>query len=101
MLSYQASGSKFIAGVATLIAISSYPALYNYPKIFLPVSGLFLLWRYIDHQSVGRLLAVSAGITVALLFRHDHGLYLGGWRLPPCSHACIFQAITRCFCSVY
>ena len=77
LLSYQASGSKFIAGVAVLIAISSYPALYNYPKIFLPVLGLFLLWRYIDHQSVGRLLAVSAGITVALLFRHDHGLYLG------------------------
>ena len=77
LLSYQASGSIFIGGVAALIAISSYPALYNYPKIFLPVSGLFLLWRYIDHQSVGRLLAVSAGITVALLFRHDHGLYLG------------------------
>ena len=77
LLSYQASGSIFIGGVAALIAISSYPALYNYPKIFLPVLGLFLLWRYIDHQSVGRLLAVSAGITVALLFRHDHGLYLG------------------------
>ena len=77
LLSYQASGSIFIGGVAALIAISSYPALYNYPKIFLPVLGLFLLWRYIDHQSVGRLVAVSAGITVALLFRHDHGLYLG------------------------
>ena len=77
LLSYQASGSIVIAGVATLIAVSSYPALYNYPKIFLPVLGLFLLWRYIDHQSVGRLVAVSAGIAVALLFRHDHGLYLG------------------------
>ena len=54
LLSYQASGSIFIAGVAVLIAISSYPALYNYPKIFLPVLGLFLLWRYIDHQSVAK-----------------------------------------------
>ena len=43
LLSYQASGSIFIADVAALIAISSYPALYNYPKIFLPVLGLFLL----------------------------------------------------------
>ena len=77
LLSYQASGSIAIAGAAAFLAVSSYPALYNYPKIFLPVMGLFLLWRYVDHQSIGRLLAVAAGITVALLFRHDHGLYLG------------------------
>ena len=76
-LSYRASGSVTVAGVAVLIAVSSYPALYNYPKVFLPVLGLFVIWRYIDHPSVGRLLAVSAAVVLALLFRHDHGLYLG------------------------
>ena len=76
-LSYRASSSVKVAGVAVLIAVSSYPALYNYPKVFLPVLGLFVVWRYIDHPSVGRLLAVSAAVVLALLFRHDHGLYLG------------------------
>lgn len=76
-LSLQASGSVLIAGVATLFAVAYFPALYNYPKIFLPVLGLVVIWRYLDVRTAGRLLAVCATVAVAIFFRHDHGLYLG------------------------
>ena len=59
------------------MAVAYYPALYNYPKIVLPVLGLVAVWRYLDHPGVGRLWTVAATIVVAIVFRHDHGLYLG------------------------
>ena len=76
-LSFQASTSVAVACIATLFAVAYFPSLYNYPKIFLPLLGLVVVWRYLDRRSVGRLLAVCATIVVAIVFRHDHGMYLG------------------------
>ena len=76
-LSFQASASVVVACIATLMAVAYYPALYNYPKIVLPVLGLVAVWRYLDHPGVGRLWTVAAAIVVAIVFRHDHGFYLG------------------------
>ena len=76
-LSFQASSSVAVACIATLFAVAYFPYSYNYPKVFLPVLGLVVVWRYLDRRSIGRLLAVCATIVVAIVFRHDHGMYLG------------------------
>jgi hypothetical protein len=76
-LSFQASTSVVVACITTLFAVAYFPYFYNYPKVFLPVLGLVVVWRYFDRRSVGRLLAVCAVATVAIVFRHDHGMYLG------------------------
>ena len=77
-LTWKASRSLWIA-VMTLIVgvILLLPTkLYSYPKLFIYPLLLAVLWRYIAQPSMRRLVAVAAAMAVALLFRHDHGLFV-------------------------
>ncbi len=77
-LTWRASRSLWIA-VMTLIVgvILLLPTkLYSYPKLFIYPVMLALLWRYIAQPSMRRLVAVAAAMAMALLFRHDHGLFV-------------------------
>jgi hypothetical protein len=59
------------------VIIMTFRTPHNYPKIFVPLFGLWFVWNYIDNRS-GRNLAIAALCTViAFLFRHDYGLYVG------------------------
>jgi hypothetical protein len=77
LLATRASNSPVIGLVVTILAIATYPRLYNYPKVFLYVFGLLLCWRYVDTRSFFRLAILAIYTAVAALFRHDHGIYIG------------------------
>jgi hypothetical protein len=71
------TGSMGLAILAALFEIAIFPRTYSYPKI---VAYAFVFWlygRYLARPDRGRLLAMAAGVAVAFMFRHDHGLFLG------------------------
>ena len=75
-LSAQLSGSHRLAAGAALLTVLAYPRLYSYPKVFLYVAAIGLVWLYARR---GNRLHVSlmAGLTAfAFLLRHDHGVYI-------------------------
>jgi hypothetical protein len=76
-LAVRASGSWVLGAVAGLTAFSTFPRLYNYPKVFLYVLALACMWKYIERPTVWRTLVLAAVTAAAFLFRHDHGLYIG------------------------
>ena len=41
-------------------------------------SGVWLAWRYIERGGVAVSAALGLATATAFLFRHDHGLYMGG-----------------------
>ncbi|MEQ1761284.1 MAG: hypothetical protein ABL986_23495 [Vicinamibacterales bacterium] len=71
------SGSTAIATLAALFQASLLPRYYNYPKVLAYAVALPLLWAYVDRPSAKKRLAMAALSVVALLLRHDHGLFLG------------------------
>ena len=76
-LATRASGSLLIGLVVTALASAAYPRLNAYPKILIPVLGLFVCWWYLDRRTTGRLIVVAVVTAIAFLYRHDHGIYLG------------------------
>ena len=88
LLASHASRSYTVGVLVTTTAVLLMPRLYSYPKIFLYAVGLSLMWRYIDRQSTGRLLALAVCVAVAFLFRHDHGASIAGV-------SCVMLALTH------
>jgi hypothetical protein len=60
---------------ATLFEIAMEPRLYSYPKILVPVVALLLMQHYLRHPSRLRLVWLAAWTGIAVLFRHDLGVY--------------------------
>jgi hypothetical protein len=71
------SGSFWISMAAAFIGVLSMPRLYNYPKAFFYVLAIAGAWSYARRPGKARLVALAIITTVAFLFRHDHGLYIG------------------------
>lgn len=68
--------SSLAAGAGAALATAAFvPRLYNYPKVLVPVVVLWLVQRYVDQPTDGRLRAVAGGIVWATLCRHDLGVY--------------------------
>jgi hypothetical protein len=65
------TGSLALGVYAAGLQIAIFPRLYNYPKLFVPLVGLALLWRYLERPTIGRAVPVGAWIATAFLFRHD------------------------------
>lgn len=76
-LAARLSGSIAIAATATLAAAATFPRLYNYPKILLYPLALLVMWQYATGRARVWLAALACVTSVALLFRLDHGVYLG------------------------
>jgi hypothetical protein len=76
LLASHISRSAAIALGLTFLVVVMAPRLYHYPKVFLPVFGLSLIWRYADRASLANLAFVAAGTAFAFLLRHDHGAYV-------------------------
>jgi len=73
----QLTGSMALAILAALFEIAVFPRSYSYPKIVAYAFEFWLYGRYLARPGGGRLCAMAAGVAVAFLFRHDHGLFLG------------------------
>ncbi len=77
LLGTRLARSPLIALTVLPLVLLLVPRLYAYPKVLLYPVGLWLIWRYSDAPRRGRLWAVAGGTSVAFLFRHDHGAYIG------------------------
>jgi hypothetical protein len=69
------TGSIAFGVAATLFEIAMGPRLYSYPKILVPAVALLLIQHYLRRQSRIRLVWLAAWTGVAVLFRHDLGVY--------------------------
>ena len=75
-LSARLSRSLWLAAGAALLTALASPYLYNYPKVFLYVSAIGLVWRYAQRGSRLHVGLMAAVTSLAFLLRHDHGVYI-------------------------
>jgi len=73
----QLTGSMALASLAAFFEIAVFPRTYSYPKIAVYACEFWLYGRYLARPDRWRLFAMAAGVAVAFMFRHDHGLLLG------------------------
>ena len=73
----QLTGSLLSGIAAASFEVAIFPFTYSYPKILLYAAGPLIMWWYARRPSIGRMAGLAAFISVAFLFRHDHGVYLG------------------------
>jgi hypothetical protein len=70
-----------LASLATALlalAILAATPTFHYPKLFFYPLAVWLSWRYLDRPSVSRAAVLGVTTALAFLFRHDHGVYIGG-----------------------
>ena len=75
-LSSRLSGSRWLAAGAALLTVLAYPRLYSYPKVFLYVSAIGLVWMYARNGSRVQVIFMAILTAVAFLLRHDHGVFI-------------------------
>jgi len=66
-----------IALLVAVLVISTGPKLYNYPKVLTLTMGALALRWAIENPTTRRLSLAAAVTAIAVLFRHDYGVYLG------------------------
>ena len=71
------SQSVVIAAIVTLLAVGLSPTLYNYPKITPYAVAVIAFLAYARTPTTSRLVALAIIEVVAMLYRHDHGVYVG------------------------
>ncbi|MGH8185837.1 MAG: hypothetical protein ACREUC_04685 [Steroidobacteraceae bacterium] len=72
----RASGSIVAAAAATLFHIALAPRLYNYSKLISYALAIPATWALIDRPTWPRRVALAVVTIVALLLRHDHGIFV-------------------------
>jgi len=77
-LAWRVSGSLAAALAGVALQVVLYPRSYSYPKLLLYATGMLLMVRYRERPTAGRLLALALLVIAAFLFRHDHGVLIGG-----------------------
>lgn len=78
LASRRISGSIAVRVVCALLPLLLLPRTYDYDKVLCYPLGVLLCWRYADAPGVARAAAIGAGLVLAMLFRYDSGVYLGG-----------------------
>jgi hypothetical protein len=76
LVAYRATGNASAALVAAAATIVIYPRLYNATKVIVPVTAIWLAWRYADTPDRRRLVALASWSAVAFLLRHDYLVYV-------------------------
>ena len=71
----EVTGSIAFGVAATLFEIALEPRLYSYPKILVPAVALLVIQLYVRQPSRIRLVLLAAWTGIAVLFRHDLGVY--------------------------
>ena len=62
---------------AAFVQLAVLPRTYSYPKILVYVVAAAAFMHYARKPSTRGILLLAAVTTVAFLFRHDHGVYIG------------------------
>jgi len=75
LVATELTGSLAFGVGAALFEIAMGPRLYSYPKILVPAVALLLIQYYLRRQSRIRLVWLAAWTGVAVLLRHDLGVY--------------------------
>ena len=75
-LATRASGSIVLGLVAAAFQVLLAPRFYNYPKILVYATAIPCLWWFADKPDARRRFLLSLVTVIALLFRHDHGVYV-------------------------
>ncbi len=76
LVAYRATGNASAALVAAAATIVIYPRLYNATKVIVPVTAIWLAWRYADTPDRRRLAVLASWSAVAFLLRHDYLVYV-------------------------
>jgi hypothetical protein len=61
----------------TLVILAATPT-FHYPKLLLYPLAVWCAWRYLERPSPSRGAVLGLVTAAAFLFRHDHGVYVGG-----------------------
>lgn len=69
--------ASFVTLPFTLAILAATPT-FHYPKLFFYPLAIWLAWFYMDRPSAGRSAVLGLTTAVVFLFRHDHGVYVGG-----------------------
>lgn len=75
---WRVSGSVWLAIAAALVEACLFPRSYHYPKFLAYAATFVALFAYVDAPTRRRAAVVACCVVAAFLFRHDHGLFLGG-----------------------
>jgi hypothetical protein len=71
------TGSILFGAIAMCLEVIVLPRSYSYPKMIIyAAAALTMLW-YAHRPSVGRLVVLAVLTVVAMLIRHDHGVFVG------------------------
>jgi len=60
----------------TMLVLSTMPT-YHYSKLICFPAAVWLAWRYVERPTVRRGAALGTMTTLAFLFRHDYGIWVG------------------------
>lgn len=75
---FQVSGSLIIATAIAFGQVAMFPRSYHYPKLLVYAVGILAIWHYLRSPTLRRAALVAGCVVAGFLFRHDHGVYLGG-----------------------
>jgi hypothetical protein len=71
------SRAVVLATMVPAVLLLAVTPTYHYPKLFFYPLAIWLMWRYLDRPEARRAAAIGVVTTLAFLFRHDHGVYIG------------------------
>ena len=77
LLASRAAGSALLGLGGAALHVLLDPRFYNYPKILAYVAAIPVLWLYADRPRPKVVAALAFVTAAALLFRHDHGVFIG------------------------
>jgi hypothetical protein len=75
---WRVSGWVWLAIAAALVEALLFPRSYHYPKLLAYAATFVAIFAYVDAPTRRRAVVVACCVVASFLFRHDHGLFLGG-----------------------
>lgn len=74
---FELTGSLPLALCAAVLEVAIFPRTYAYPKVLSTALNLWLICLFVRNPTVTRQTFMAAGTTIAFLFRHDLGVFVG------------------------
>lgn len=74
---FELTNSLSVSFGAAAFEAAIFPRTYHYPKLLVTAAGLWLIVYFLRRPSFTRQMMMAAGVTIAFLFRHDLGLFVG------------------------
>lgn len=69
--------ASLVTASLSLVLLLTTP-IFHYPKLFFYPLAVWLAWWYLERPNARRAAVFGAVTALAFLYRHDHGVYLGG-----------------------